>query len=40
MHRGIAGSELVVIPAAGHLTNLEQPAAFDAALARFLDNRV
>jgi 3-oxoadipate enol-lactonase len=40
MHRGIAGSELVVIPAAGHLSNLEQPAAFDAALARFLDHRV
>jgi pimeloyl-ACP methyl ester carboxylesterase len=40
MHRGIAGSELVVIPAAGHLSNLEQPGAFDAALARFLDHRV
>jgi pimeloyl-ACP methyl ester carboxylesterase len=40
MHRGIAGSELVVIPGAGHLTNLEQPSAFDAALARFLDIRV
>jgi len=40
MHRGIAGSELVSIPAAGHLTNLEQPAAFDDALARFLDHRV
>jgi pimeloyl-ACP methyl ester carboxylesterase len=40
MHRGISGSELVVIPAAGHLSNLEQPAAFDAALIRFLDNRV
>jgi pimeloyl-ACP methyl ester carboxylesterase len=40
MHRDIAGSELVVIPAAGHLSNLEQPAAFDAALARFLDHRV
>jgi pimeloyl-ACP methyl ester carboxylesterase len=40
MHRGIGGSELVVIPAAGHLTNLEQPAVFDAALGRFLDNRV
>lgn len=40
MHRGIAGSELVVVPAAGHLSNLEQPAAFDAAVARFLDHRV
>ena len=26
----------VVIPAAGHLSNLEQPVAFNAALARFL----
>jgi 3-oxoadipate enol-lactonase len=40
MHAGIPGSELVAIPAAGHLTNLEQPALFDAALARFLDTRV
>ena len=40
MHRAIAGSELVTIPEAGHLTNLEQPDAFDAALARFLDHRV
>jgi len=40
MHRGIAGSELVTIPEAGHLTNLEQPDAFDAAIAHFLDHRV
>jgi 3-oxoadipate enol-lactonase len=40
MQRGIAGSELSVIAGAGHLTNLEQPAVFDAALARFLDHRV
>ena len=40
MHRGIGGSELVIIPEAGHLTNLEQPAAFDAAIGRFLDHRV
>jgi 3-oxoadipate enol-lactonase len=40
MHRAIAGSELVAIPAAGHLANLEQPAAFNAALARFLEHRV
>jgi 3-oxoadipate enol-lactonase len=40
LHSGIAGSERVVIPAAGHLSNLEQPAAFNAALARFLDHRV
>ena len=40
MQRGIAGSELVAIPAAGHLTNLEQPTAFDGAVAQFLDKRV
>src|SRR6266513_1065249 len=40
MHRAIAGSELVTIPQAGHLANLEQPAAFNAALARFLEHRV
>jgi 3-oxoadipate enol-lactonase len=40
LNQGIAGSEHVVIPAAGHLSNLEQPAAFNAALARFLDHRV
>jgi 3-oxoadipate enol-lactonase len=40
MHRGITGSELVAIPEAGHLTNLEQPDAFDAAIGRFLDHRV
>ncbi|HKB10212.1 MAG TPA: alpha/beta fold hydrolase [Vicinamibacterales bacterium] len=40
MHRAIHGSELVQIPGAGHLANLEQPAAFDAALARFLSHRV
>jgi 3-oxoadipate enol-lactonase len=40
MHRAIAGSELVAIPEAGHLTNLERPDAFDAAVTRFLDHRV
>lgn len=40
MQRGIAGAELVVIPDAGHMSNMEQPAAFNAALARFLDRRV
>lgn len=33
--QGIPGAELVVIPDAGHLSNLEQPEAFNAALARF-----
>jgi pimeloyl-ACP methyl ester carboxylesterase len=40
MQRAIAGAELVQIPAAGHLSNLEQPEVFDAALARFLSHRV
>jgi pimeloyl-ACP methyl ester carboxylesterase len=33
----VPGAELVEIPGAGHLANLEQPAAFNAALVRFLD---
>ena len=40
MHHAIAGSELVTVSAAGHLANLEQPAAFNAALAQFLDHRL
>lgn len=34
----ICGSRHVVIPAAGHTPQLEQPAAFNAALAAFLKN--
>jgi pimeloyl-ACP methyl ester carboxylesterase len=33
---GIAGSRLAVIPKAGHLSNLEEPAVYDAALRAFL----
>jgi pimeloyl-ACP methyl ester carboxylesterase len=40
MQRRIGGAELAVIPRAGHLANLEEPAAFNDALARFLDYRV
>jgi pimeloyl-ACP methyl ester carboxylesterase len=40
MQHGIAGSELVVIPGAGHMSNMEQPELFTAALARFLEHRV
>ena len=36
LQRGIAGSRLAVIPQAGHLSNLENPAAFNAALREFL----
>ena len=40
MYKDIKGSEYVVVPNAGHLSNLEQPDAFNAALARFLEHRV
>jgi pimeloyl-ACP methyl ester carboxylesterase len=33
----IPGAEKVVIPAAGHAANLDQPAAFNEAVGRFLD---
>lgn len=36
MHARIPGAELAVIEEAGHLSNLEQPVAFNAALAAFL----
>ncbi|MCX7891228.1 MAG: 3-oxoadipate enol-lactonase [Burkholderiales bacterium] len=35
IHEAMPGSELVVIPGAAHLANVEQPAAFGAALERF-----
>jgi 3-oxoadipate enol-lactonase len=40
MHGAIGGSALVRIPGAGHLSNLEQPDLFNAALAAFLSHRV
>ncbi|MDY7094057.1 MAG: alpha/beta fold hydrolase [Acidobacteriota bacterium] len=36
IHEGIAGSQLVIIPQAGHTSNLEQPEAVNAALEEFL----
>ncbi|MGH2694604.1 MAG: alpha/beta fold hydrolase [Actinomycetota bacterium] len=36
MHEHIGGSRLVVIPEAGHLSNVEAPDAFNGALAEFL----
>jgi 3-oxoadipate enol-lactonase len=36
MHSRIKGSKLVVVPKSGHLVNLEQPDAFEAALGSFL----
>ena len=40
IQRGIVGAELAVVPQAGHMSNMEQPAAFNLALARFLEHRV
>jgi pimeloyl-ACP methyl ester carboxylesterase len=40
MHTTIAGSELTVIEGAGHLASVEQPEAFNRALAHFLEHRV
>jgi 3-oxoadipate enol-lactonase len=37
MHEHISGSTLVVVPEAGHLSNLEAPDAFNGALAEFLE---
>lgn len=37
MAAAVKGARLVRIPGAGHLSNLENPAAFDAALAQLLD---
>ena len=36
IHNAMPGSELVVIPSAAHLSNMEQPDAFNQALADFL----
>ena len=36
IHEKIAGSKLVVIPGAGHLSNLDQPEVFNQAVLEFL----
>lgn len=38
--RAIPGSQFAVIPGAGHLSNLENPEAFNAAVAEFLKKRL
>jgi pimeloyl-ACP methyl ester carboxylesterase len=40
MQRGIPGAQLITIPRAGHLSNVEDSDAFNAALAAFLAHRV
>jgi pimeloyl-ACP methyl ester carboxylesterase len=40
LHRMVPQSELTIISSAGHVSNLEQPDAFTAALAAFLDRRL
>lgn len=36
MHRAIKDSRIEIVPAAGHLSNLENPAAFNESLSKFL----
>jgi 3-oxoadipate enol-lactonase len=36
IHEAMPGSELAIIPSAAHISNIEQPAAFTAALTGFL----
>ena len=38
MAKKIPGAKKVVIPAAGHASNIDQPAAFNAAVLEFLDS--
>jgi 3-oxoadipate enol-lactonase len=38
LHKGIRNSRLEIIPAAGHLANLDNPAAFNEALAEFFQS--
>jgi len=40
MYRAIRGSELAVVEHAGHLSNVEQPLAFNRSVAHFLEHRV
>jgi pimeloyl-ACP methyl ester carboxylesterase len=36
MHQAVPGAQLVVLPGAGHLTNVEAPKLFDTAVLEFL----
>jgi pimeloyl-ACP methyl ester carboxylesterase len=37
--RGITGARLVLVPDSGHVTNVDQPVAFNAVLREFLAGR-
>ena len=37
MHRAVPGARLVAIPGAGHMSNMEAPREFNAALLQFLE---
>jgi pimeloyl-ACP methyl ester carboxylesterase len=37
--RAITGARLVLVPDSGHVTNVDQPAAFNAVLREFLAGR-
>jgi 3-oxoadipate enol-lactonase len=39
IHERIRGSELVILPSAAHLSNIEQPEAFNRALLGFLERQ-
>ena len=39
IHQALPGSKLVIIPSAAHLSNLEQPDAFNQALAEIFSTR-
>ena len=38
LHRLIDGSKMVVLKDAAHLSNIEQPAAFNSAVREFIDS--
>lgn len=40
IHANLPGSQLVIIPEASHLSNVEQPVAFNAALSAFLEKHI
>jgi 3-oxoadipate enol-lactonase len=40
MHEAIRGSRLEIVPSAGHLSNVERPAAFNAALSDFVGSLI